>query len=393
MSSERTEERLDAMLAALRDRPARLDEITRARVGARLEAALAGIDPAEAPRPARGWRRRAIAAGLGLAAAAAVLAVVAAARDGEPAGGETAAAGAPAPSGGGGASATASAGGAAGAAPAPSASGVVAATAAAGAAAGPPAAAATAPSAVTAPIAVAAGDSAQLTLDGAAVTVYGPGRLSPMRDGVVAEAAGLVVDRTHGDTPWTVRYHGIEIVATRATFAIDRGAEPRVTVMRGDLVLRCPSGARTIRSGASATCEPAASPRREAPPPPPSSAPPTLAPEPPPAPGPAPGPEPRPATATATDPYSVAESALRRGDPDAARAALTAVVDAAPDSLDAATALLDLARLAASRGEAPAALDYLDRLDRHPRRAALAAPAARLRGTLARPAPLGRPAP
>ena len=36
MSRERLEERLDAMLAPLRDRPAQLDELTQARVRARL---------------------------------------------------------------------------------------------------------------------------------------------------------------------------------------------------------------------------------------------------------------------------------------------------------------------------------------------------------------------
>jgi predicted acylesterase/phospholipase RssA len=389
MSSERTEERLDAMLAALRARPAHLDEITRARVGARIEAALAKAPDAAEAKATRRWRRGGVAAGLGLAAAAAVLAVVAAARDGEPAAGGSAVVGEAAST--------------AGANPAAGSSGVPAEPAAPAAPAAPVAGTA-AVAAATAPITVASGESAQLTLGGAAVTVYGPGGLSPTSDGAVVDAAGIVVDRQRGETPWSVRYRGVEVVATRATFAIDGGARTRVTVMRGELVLHCPSGSRTLHAGASATCEPPAKPHvAPQPPPPPAFSlgrPPTLEPEShpaaaPPAPAPQLPPElhPRPPAPsapqprsgpepTAADPYSAAESALRRRDLDAARDALLAIVDAAPDSLDAATALLDLARLAARRGDASAALGYLDRLQRHPHRAALAAARGRS-GTMA----------
>jgi hypothetical protein len=82
---------------------------------------------------------------------------------------------------------------------------------------------------------------------------------------------------------------------------------------------------------------------------------------------------------------------LRRGDLDAARQALLAIVDGTSDSLDAATALLDLARLAATHGDPSGALGYLDRLDRHPRRAALAAAAAHLRTTLREATIIRRP--
>lgn len=382
MSSERDEheareERLDAMLAPLRESEARLDEITRARVGARLEAALAG-EARQAPAGRIGaerWRWRGLAAAaVGIAAAAAVVIAVAARGGGRSEGGarETAkleAAG----------SAGASGTGASAAAPSAVASstGASAAGSPARGTAGTPSATPSTPAAPAdpaAPIVVAAGASAQLTLDGAAITVYGPGRLAPAQGGAVVEAPGLVVDRTQGDAPWTVRYHGVEIVATRATFALDRGTEPRVTVMRGELELRCPSGTRTVRSGASATCGRAVT---AALPPPQAQDQAPIAAEVPAA--------PPPSTA---ERYAAAESAMRRGDPDAAREALLAVVAAEPASLDAATALLDLARLAARRGDALAARGHLDRLDQHPRRAALAAPAARLRATLAQqPAP------
>jgi len=390
MSSERIEERLDAMLATLRDRPAHLDEITQARVRARLDAALARSADAAKARTVRRWRRGGVAAALGVAAAA-VFAVVAIVSGGKPGTGETAAARERAPTG---SSAEIVGDGATGSSAVITAAGPIA----VGKSAGPMAAGAagTTPGAAnavgagsgvdrptsiatsaevtaddaTAPITVAPGESAQLTLGGAAVIVYGPGRLSPTPEGAVVEAASIVVDRTHGDKPWSVRYHGVTVVAMHATFALDHSTTTRVTVMRGEIVLHCPSGSRTIRSGASGTCEPAARARVTPVPQPPASSPeePQV-------------PDPRPEL-IAADPYSVAESALRRGDLDAARHALLAIVDAAPDSLDAATALLDLARLAATHGDPNGALGYLDRLDRHPHRAVLAVAAAHLRGTL-----------
>jgi len=382
MSRDRIEEHLDAMLAPLRDRPAQLDELTQARVRARLEAELAkAVDAADA-RSARGWRRGGVAVALGVAAAA-VFAVVVAVSGGKPRTGTRSVAGKPAPTG---SAATVVGDGAvggpvAGTAAGTNATGAAATTPSAANAAGAassadrPASIATSAegtAATTAPITVAAGESAQLTLGGAAVTVYGPGRLSPTPEGAEVEAAGIVVDRAHGDKPWSVRYHGVKVVAIYATFAVDHSTATRVTVMRGEIVLYCPSGSRTIRSGTSATCEPAVRSHVTPAPPPPASSPEELQ-----VPDPPPRPEP-----IAADPYAVAESALRRGDLDAARNALLAIVDGTPDSLDAATALLDLARLAATHGDPSGALGYLDRLDRHPRRAVLAVAAAHLRATL-----------
>jgi hypothetical protein len=418
MSERRTEERLEAMLAMLREPPARLDEIAQARVRSRLDAALAAADAVEARTAGRRWRRWVIG-GVGLAAAAALAVVVASA--GEP--GTANVVAVPQAPLTGSASAIADGGRAAVASAATPKAEMAAAAAAAAhnevmaalAAGGadfaravdgtrtriasasshdpvnaaspprtPPALRATTPATPVlgaTPVTVAAGESAHLTLGGASVTVYGPGRLSSTPDGAVVEAAGIVVDRPHGDTPWSVRYHGTRIVVTQATFALDRGARTRVSVMRGEIELRCPSGSRTIRSGASATCEPKRVTRLTASSRPSRSAPP----EPPPPAEPDPDPsEPPPAQqeAVAIDRYAAAEAAMRRGDVDAASKVLLAIIAAAPDSLDAATALLDLARLAASRRDATAALDYLDRLDRHPRRAALALPARRLRATL-----------
>jgi hypothetical protein len=227
---------------------------------------------------------------------------------------------------------------------------------------------------------------------GAAVTVYGPGQLSPTPEGAVAEGTGVVVDRTEGDRPWSVRYHGATVVAMRATFALDLVRGPRVTVVRGQIWLRCSSGVRTIGAGASGSCPPEevrASPR-------PRPAGSLLAPA---SPLPLASTEPARRTpvlpeirreadgllpqAARSDHYAAAEVALRRGDVEGARRALLAVIEAAPDSLDAATALLDLARLAASRAETARALEYLERLEHHPRAATLAAAAAHLRAALA----------
>jgi hypothetical protein len=383
------------MLSALRARPARLDEIAQARVRARLETAIVDVDLAEVSAVGR-WRRVGVAGGVGLAAAAAVFAVVVAARTGGHMAWNTATADHPAPAVAA-ATVTDRAASAGPTAPAARATGRPAAfpampvdpAPAAGKTAAKPASPAATPST---PVTVAAGESVQLALAGAAVTLYGPGRLSPTPDGAVVDAAGMVVDRQHGDAPWAVHYRGTTIVVARATFTIEGGAHTRVSVIRGELELQCPSGPRMIRSGGSAGCEPGTE-IRATPRPRPAGASPQVArssaepraPEPI-APPPRPPAQP-PAKAQVQAPadlYATAESALGRGDLDAAQHALLALVDAAPDSLDAAVALVDLARLAANRGDTGAALGYLTRLDHHPRRAWVAAPAAQLLKSLAR---------
>ena len=378
MSAER---RLDDAVAALgRARP-QLDEITRARIGARVEAELAR-DATRTPTVAPSRRRPLVAlvAGGGLAVAvAAVVWRVAVQRPDAVA----------------------------------------------------PQVAAPAP--LTSPIDVAAGESRQVALGDATITVFGPGRLEGTRDRATADAAAVVIDRPRGDLPMVLDYAGVEVIVTRATFALDRGHGVRVTVMRGELTLRCDDQPRLVRAGESAACAEtaaaisapasadsvAATPASSAPPtaaprsaprpptriakaepaaPAPTTPSPIVAPEvaaplaptlePVPAPAPeqppaTPGPEPI-ATSAAPDLYPLAEGAMRRGDVAGARAALEAVVASAPTSLDAAVALLDLARLAHQRHDATAARAYLARLAVHPRRAAISAPADRLRAELSR---------
>jgi hypothetical protein len=100
-------------------------------------------------------------------------------------------------------------------------------------------------------------------------------------------------------------------------------------------------------------------------------------------PAPRPPPPPTAPLPAPVDPYATAESAMRRGDVEAARSRLIAIIEAAPASVEAAVAPLDLARLAASGGDTSGALGYLARLDRHPHHAMLAVPAARLLASLA----------
>jgi hypothetical protein len=387
MTDRRTEEQLDAVLDALGARPAQLDEVAQARVRARLEAAIIEVDLA-AVRSVGRWRRVGVAGGVGLAAAAAVIAVVVAARTGGPATSKTAAVNPPAPAGRAAPVTDRAASAGPTALPAPAPAGPAIATAGPadpGRTAGASAAQPASPPATRTAVTVAAGESIQLALAGAAVTLYGPGQLSPTPDGAVVDAAGLMVDRPHGDAPWSVRYRGTEIVVAHATFTIGGSSQTRVSVIRGEVELHCPSGLQTIRSGGSGACElvpvvratPHRSPRAASRPAPPEEAETRVAepvaPPPPPAAPPTPG-----------ELYAAAESALGRGDLDAAQDALLAVVDAAPDSLDAAIALVDLARLVAKRGDTSRALDYLARLDRHPRRAWVAAPADLLLKSLAR---------
>lgn len=392
MSADR---RLDDAVAALATARPRLDEITRARVGARVEAALArdAAAPVVVPRPRRVPLVLPLA---GVGAAAAVVAVLWVRAD--------------------------------------------------DAAVRPEGAVGAADERVAGPVVVAAGGSRRVELDDTAVTVFGPGRLEPAPAGATADAAALVVDRPRGDAPWTLRYGPVAVVVTRATFALDRGAVVRVTVMRGEVELRCDDTlARPVRAGESAACalppastgaalgasasaapvtvetrgepahtgsaparpasttgvSPARAPARAAitasePPAATDRAPSALATAPappaPPAPGPAAtaaapttaaaDPTELVASAAAPDLYALAEGAMRRGDERGARAALQAVIAAAPASVDAALALLDLARLAHRSGDDAAARAHLDRLARHPHRSAVAAPADRLRAQL-----------
>jgi hypothetical protein len=162
----------------------------------------------------------------------------------------------------------------------------------------------------------------------------------------------------------------VTVRVQHATFSVD-SSPARVTVIRGELILQCPGerDEQTVHAGGSVTCaseitrapaKPAAhiahAPEQRAPVEP--AAPPViddLAPR-----------------------YAAAEQLMAR-DPRAARAALRALIDAAPTGEFAAPALLDLARLAHAANDPAAARAALDELAAQPRSAALAMPAAYLR--------------
>ena len=345
------ERRLDALIGALQEVEPALDDLTRARVGAELQAALRDAVPAPgaSSRRARMTRRARVAVtvgGAGLAAAAAALALV-------------------------------STGGSAGRRPPPPGDEATTATTTAARALAP-----------GETVEVVRGAAERVAIDGAEVTVYGPGRVGTGVAGgaeqlITVDADAVIVDRSAGDAPWALAYGDLDVRVTRAIFALDRTGAPRVTVMRGELLLRCPSGERTVRAGESATCiAPAAPPTAAA-----------AAASPPPASGPVPPPGRPRARATApsapavaeppptTDVYAAADAAMRRGDRAAARAVLASVIAERPDAREAAAALLDLARLDAPE-DAAAARRHLDALDAHPHGALLAEPAAHLRCTL-----------
>src|SRR6185503_13409698 len=95
-------------------------------------------------------------------------------------------------------------------------------------------------------------DSQHATVGDADVTLYGAGRLSRDGERVVVEGPALVIDRPRGDAPLTIVYGRVTIRVQQATFALDRAAAPRVTVIRGELVLACPDREETVAAGETA---------------------------------------------------------------------------------------------------------------------------------------------
>jgi hypothetical protein len=241
-------------------------------------------------------------------------------------------------------------------------------------------------------VVVRAGAAERVAIGDAEVTVYGPGRVASdganagVAGAVVVDAEAVLVDRARGDGTLALAYGDLEVRVTRATFALDRTVAPRVTVMRGDLLLRCEAGERVVHAGESATCATtstasaaasAAATRTAA-----TTDAPMVAATREPA---AREPEARESVArepaAPTDAYAEADRAMRRGDRPGARVALEALVAGQPESRDAAAALLDLARLDAAH-DAAAARGHLDALDAHAHGAVLAEPSAHLRCTL-----------
>jgi hypothetical protein len=427
VSEERPDKRVDMLVDALaRTRP-RLDEFTRARVGAFVTSVRAP-QPVPHARGLRGW-------GIGVACAAALALVVGVAvhgrDDAPPAVAEPSGVAAPSDR-----------------APAPALR-------------------------EGEPLVAASGGSARGELAGAVVTLYGPGWATRHARRIVADADALVVDRSGDDEPVELAVRSATIRVQRATFSVDSARLVRVTVMRGSIELRCADtpGTRQVAAGESATCGAAIAgvvPSGSGA----SAAPAAVAPAAPPAPAPAPervpraapaerappdqlppvAPVDRPAAAVvAREPTPVADEPAPAGralaprdsmvitegltnshhasaetplaiatltrparrdnnvddralapppvdvapvdpvasyaaaerlmtsNPGAARTALRELVARAPDAPEAANALLDLATLAVRSHDYGGARDALDRLGRHPGAAALAMPARYLR--------------
>jgi len=252
-----TEQRLDELAAALgRTRPV-LDDIARARIAAGIQAAHDRRDPARHRVRRVGWL-----VGGALAAAVALAAVI-------------------------------------GLRPRP---------------AEPTVAVAPAPGVVRLPDGVpllAARDATVIgELGQATVTLYGRGWATHQGHRLTVEAEAFVVDRPAGNAPVEVAARGATIQVLHATFAVASSSELRVTVIRGELVLRCPGAeaASVVTAGQAARCEPA--------PPAPASARPAPAPPggPPPAPPrvlPAPAPPGGPPPATGAGEPSPAAPARR----------------------------------------------------------------------------------
>jgi hypothetical protein len=229
---------------------------------------------------------------------------------------------------------------------------------------------------------IAAEQTVTFTIDSApaAVTVLGPGWIRRDGERMEVEAAGLVVDRPPGEPPLEIVYRGATVRIRGATFGA-QSTPPRVHVIRGEVAIDC-GGSRSTAVAGSVTVCPDRPPAVSAPVaisqrrlPPPRRADETLA-----------RPslfdpfdkgEPEVTDAGMPDLYAEAEAKMAAGDLDGARALLEDVVAADAPAADTASALLDLARLAMVRGAPRQVPFWLDRIPADAR--AVAEPALHLR--------------
>lgn len=92
----------------------------------------------------------------------------------------------------------------------------------------------------------------------ATVTLYGRGWATHQGHRLTVEAEAFVVDQPAGDAAVEIAARGATIQVLRATFAVASSSELRVTVIRGEISLRCPGAATTsvVTAGQAARCEP-----------------------------------------------------------------------------------------------------------------------------------------
>ncbi len=100
------------------------------------------------------------------------------------------------------------------------------------------------------------GAPVQHFIDGTSLTFYGPGRLERPPGAVIVDAHAFVIDRDRVEAPQKIIYRGATIWVARATFAVDGNQGTRVSVMRGELLLRCGEDEHPVRAGESVTCRP-----------------------------------------------------------------------------------------------------------------------------------------
>lgn len=96
----------------------------------------------------------------------------------------------------------------------------------------------------------------QHIIAGSALTLYGPVGITHRDGTLVVEAQAFVLDRARSDEPQRVLYRSATIWVTQATFSADDSQGTRVSVMRGELLLRCAGRTRWVKAGESASCEP-----------------------------------------------------------------------------------------------------------------------------------------
>jgi len=105
-------------------------------------------------------------------------------------------------------------------------------------------------------VAATRGDTVRGQVDGAALTLYGPGRATRHGRRVVVDADALVVDRPGGDGQVELEIRTATIRMKYAAFSVSDVNVFQVTVLRGELLLSCAGSTadQRVMAGGSATC-------------------------------------------------------------------------------------------------------------------------------------------
>lgn len=110
-------------------------------------------------------------------------------------------------------------------------------------------------------LATVRGASARGGVAGAVLTLFGPGWAVRNDRRIVADAETLVVDRPGGDAALELAVRAATIRVQNAKFLVESADVVRVTVMRGEIVLRCAGDTeRHVAANELASCDPAGPP-------------------------------------------------------------------------------------------------------------------------------------